>query len=112
MLHLFPLLWGLGFITHPVAVDGKALFTDKKCNKCHTIESQGIAVLPKANADEEEDEGSEPNDLSQVGSDHDVAQIKQWLQRTLEKDGKKHKKKFVGSDEELDAIAQWLVSLK
>ncbi|MCB1049206.1 MAG: c-type cytochrome [Acidobacteria bacterium] len=111
MLHIICLMTGIYFFNAPFAVDGKAVFTDKKCNKCHTIESQSIPLLPKDD-DDDDDDDKEPKDLSKVGAEVDAATIKQFLQRSIELNEKKHKKKFSGSDEELDAVANWLASLK
>lgn len=95
---------------------GQALFLKNKCNKCHTLESKGITLLPKKGGDEDEDEGEKkkPVDLSRIGTDHDAAFIQGWLKRETEKDGKKHKFKLpkTTTDEEVAAIAGWLATLK
>jgi hypothetical protein len=38
--------------------------------------------------------------------------VKSFLKKEVKKDGKPHSKEFKGSAEELDALAQWIVSLK
>ncbi|MCB9788504.1 MAG: cytochrome c [Deltaproteobacteria bacterium] len=88
------------------AADGKALFTTYKCNSCHTIKSQGIA-LGVAKPEEE------APDLSHVGTKHDKKWIALFLLKQQETDkGVKHKKRFGGEKEELKVLATWLESLK
>jgi mono/diheme cytochrome c family protein len=88
------------------AADGKELFVAGKCQRCHSVESQGIAA--KSRAGEEE----EVADLSKVGAEHSA----EWIQRYLRKEeataGKKHRLKYRGSDEDLKTLATWLASLK
>ncbi|MDH5674538.1 MAG: cytochrome c [Myxococcales bacterium] len=76
--------------------DGKQVFQDQKCTKCHS--APGVKGGKK--------------DLAGVGKRHDGAWIEGYLQKKKELDGKKHKKKFGGSDAELKAVAAWLASLK
>ncbi len=83
---------------------GKALFLAKKCNLCHGIESQGIAKKS------EKMKGAE---LSDIGSKIQSADwLKGWLLQTELKDGDKHKKKFKGTDEELQTLIDWILTLK
>ena len=79
------------------ASDGKSVFKDNKCDKCHTIESQGLAGPGKL-----------PPDLSGVGLRHNADWIKGWLLKTEEQNGKKHLKKWTGSDDDLATITKWL----
>ncbi len=104
---------GLGFAPAAHAADGKQIFLKHKCNKCHEIKSQGIEPLKR-----------KPNktyvDLSDVGKRHtDAAWYPKWLHKEIKKDsvikkGKqvKHKVKFKGSDDELKALVDWLLTLK
>jgi hypothetical protein len=85
---------------------GKGILLQYKCNKCHTIESQGIARDGKA------PEGKQPPDLSGVGLKHDASWMQKWLLKEVELDGKKHIKKFSGTDDELKTLTAWLVTLK
>ena len=92
------------------AADGKAVFTELKCNSCHSVDSQGIKAV-----EEEPEEGEEPvkpTDLSDAGGKHDAKWIKDWLMKKVDVDGKKHRKKFAGTPAQLDAVATWLASLK
>lgn len=90
--------------------DGKATFTELKCNNCHAVSTQGIAVVEEEGA--EEDEESEPSDLSGIGAKHDAKWVKDWLNKKVEKDGKTHRKKFAGTPAQLNALADWLAGLK
>ncbi len=87
---------------------GKSLFLDNGCNKCHSISSQGIHHTS------EPPEGAKypPPDLSDVGDRHTQDWMKQWLHKEVEQHGKKHMKKFTGSDEELNTLTAWLESQK
>jgi cytochrome c551/c552 len=89
----------------PLGSTGKALFEQYKCNKCHAIESQGIA------RDGKPPEGKQPPDLSDVGSKHKADWIQKWLMKEEEQNGKKHIKKFSGSEDELKTVATWLAGL-
>jgi hypothetical protein len=52
-------------------------------------------------------------DLSNAGGMVESADwVKSFLKKEVKKDGKAHTKEFKGSAEELDAVAQWIVSLK
>ncbi|TNF30833.1 MAG: c-type cytochrome [Deltaproteobacteria bacterium] len=80
--------------------DGKALFLENKCDKCHSVTSKGV-------------EAAKPDkavDLSTVSGDADF--LAKFLKKEATKavDGKdvKHKKKWGGSDEDLSAIIGWL----
>ena len=86
---------------------GKAIFEQYKCMKCHTIESQGIQRDGKA-----PEGGTKPPDLSDVGNRHKSDWIQKWLLKEEEQHGKKHIKKFSGSDDELKTLATWLGGLK
>ncbi|MGD8862690.1 MAG: c-type cytochrome [Myxococcales bacterium] len=76
--------------------DGKKVFEEGKCKKCHS--APGV-------------KGGK-HDLAGVGKKHDAKWMKAYLQKKEEMDGKKHKLKFKGSGAELDAVVKWLASLK
>lgn len=82
---------------------GQKVFMEFKCNQCHAIASLGI----KATETEEE-----APDLSEVGSKHDAKWIKKYLLKKASVDGRKHEKKFRGKKADLEAVSEWLVSLK
>jgi mono/diheme cytochrome c family protein len=86
------------------AADGKAVFLDKKCNLCHSIDSQQI----KKTSDK-----MKGPDLSNAGGMVESADwLKKFIKKEVQLDGEDHKREFKGTDEELDAVAQWLVTLK
>lgn len=86
---------------------GKAIFEQYKCLKCHSIESQGIQRDGKA-----PEGGTKPPDLSDVGNRHKSDWIQKWLLKEEEQHGKKHIKKFNGTEDELKTLATWLGGLK
>lgn len=93
--------------------DGKTLYTQYKCNSCHAVASQGIAVVAEEGEEVDEDEDvEEPSDLSDVGTRFEASWLKDWLLKKVELDGVKHRKKveFKGSD--LDTLTKWLATLK
>ena len=85
------------------AQDGKALFEEKKCARCHSVDSQNIAYTGK----------KEAHDLSKTGeSGLDKAAMIAYLKKETEHNGKTHKLKFKGEDAELDKLVDWLLTLK
>lgn len=81
--------------------DGKQIFIDNKCNNCHTVSTQDI-TSKKDNA----------IDLSNAGSLGDADLLKSYLLKEAQIDDKDHKLKFKGSEEELNALVNWLLTLK
>jgi cytochrome c551/c552 len=92
--------------TAPVsyAADGKALFVEKKCNLCHAVDSQGIQKTS------EKMKGAELSDAGNTGKSADW--LKKFLKQEELKEGEKHKRKWKGTDEELDTIVNWVLTLK
>ena len=94
---------------------GQKIFTDFKCTQCHSIDSLKIAKVKSEEKEEEAEEGGkkvEPPDLSGTGNNHDVAFMSKWLMKEEKIEGKKHKKKFKGNEEELKTLSEWLGTLK
>lgn len=115
---------------------GKELFLKYSCNSCHTIASQAIAK--KAAAPEEKEPAAKeaaatkeaapakeaepaaegaakkkaPPDLSAVGVDQKADFIVKYMQKLEALNGKKHMKKFKGTDAELMEVATWLEAQK
>jgi hypothetical protein len=81
------------------------VFTAHKCNLCHSIESLGVERRSKS-------EKTKGPDLSDVGNHHDAAWMAGWLRQEETLEGEKHQREFKGSDEELKALVDWLVTLK
>lgn len=82
------------------AADGKEVFLAQKCNLCHTVSSAGI----EATTTNEKLKGP---DLSTVELPA-AATLAAYLKQEEMIDGKKHKKRFTGSDDELNALIAWL----
>jgi mono/diheme cytochrome c family protein len=83
---------------------GKTAFLAQKCNLCHGVEAEGI----EAKTSSEKLKGP---DLTLVASRHDAEWIAKFVKREIQQNGADHKKEFKGSDEELQAIIDWLKAL-
>ncbi len=96
-------------VSAPVADDAEAkrIFSEYKCNTCHTLKAKGIALTG-----EPDEDGKDAPDLSKAGEKRDKKWIASYLLKKKEIDGEKHKKRFSGSKAELKAIATWLAGLK
>ncbi|MEP7010390.1 MAG: c-type cytochrome [Acidobacteriota bacterium] len=87
------------------ALDGKAIFLAQKCNLCHSISAAGITQTS--------DKMKAP-DLTGKVKAADAPKLIKFL-RKLEpggEKGKKHTKEFKGTDEEIQAVLDWLVAQK
>jgi cytochrome c2 len=108
---VFPLVLAAGVLMSATTTSnkdtGKSIFLDNKCNKCHSIETQGVERVGDAPPG-----GKLPPDLSGVGLKHDPEWMTKWLHKEVEQNGKKHMKKFGGSDDELKTLTTWLATLK
>lgn len=83
--------------------DAKQIFLGQKCNLCHSVKSAGIEATMKV----EKMKGPD-FPVAHV----DKAQLKTYLLQTSEMNGKKHPKKFSGSDEQLNAVLDWVTKAK
>jgi CxxC motif-containing protein (DUF1111 family) len=81
--------------------NGKQIFMDSKCNNCHTVTSNEITSRK-----------DDAVDLSNVGSVGDAQLISNYLLKEAKINEKDHKIKFKGSEAELNALSDWLSSLK
>ncbi|HLP16839.1 MAG TPA: cytochrome c [Bacteroidota bacterium] len=88
------------------APKGKQIFLDKKCNQCHSIESEGVMKKTPSTSK------TGPPDLSNVGSDLKASDIEKFLKKETDLHGKKHMMKFAGTDEDLKTLASYLEGLK
>ena len=95
----------------PAIPAGQKVFTEAKCQMCHTVFAAGIGEPPAEDAEETE-EASGPPDLSQVGAGTTAEWLSLFLQKKETLNDKKHMKKFKGSDEDLAALVDWLLTLK
>ena len=98
--------------------EGQKLFLENKCNSCHTIKALNIEKRKKGSGEEAKEESAatkakkQPPDLSGTGLDRKAEWIDGWLLRKELLDGKKHRKKFLGTEEESKKLAAWLETLK
>ena len=82
--------------------DGKSLFVANSCNTCHSVTAQGVQKTGQSTAP----------DLSGVGLKHNADWITQYLNKTVEMNGKKHMKKWKGTPADLTTVATWLAAQK
>ncbi len=82
--------------------DGKQVFTDKKCMSCHSVESLEITATKKSGV----------VDLSAVGDELTGDFLLKYLMKEEKLHDKSHPTKFNGTDEELKALVDWLLTLK
>ena len=95
-------LYGFAFtIADDNDVDGKKIFIDSKCNMCHTVTIAGI-----------ESKKSDASDLSAVGKDKTAEFLMKYLKKETKLNDKDHKSSFKGSDEDLNKLVEWLLTLK
>ncbi len=86
------------------ALDGQALFTTHKCNMCHAVPAADIAAKTKSEKMKGADLGGK--------IETELAELAAYVRKEADLDGKTHKKPFKGTDEELQAIVDWLGSLE
>lgn len=78
---------------------GREVFLAQRCNACHSVSSAGIeGKLPTA------------PDLAGVGARRDRASIAAIVHQEEPVNGKKHPKRFSGSQDDLDALIDWLLA--
>lgn len=93
---------------------GQDIFIKNKCSQCHTITA--LKITKEEGAEEEEavegEEKVDPPDLSDVGKNRTAEWITKWEKKEEKNKGRKHKKKWKGTDEDLKTLADWLATLK
>ncbi len=107
---IFPLILGailvLGFSFNSFDdPDGKKLFKENKCALCHSVSTVGIEAEKKTGK-------MVGGDLVDLGEKYEAGFISAYIRKEAELDGKAHKKPFKGTDEELQAIVDWLLEQK
>lgn len=95
------LLFGFAYSINPEEGDGKTIFTEKKCNTCHTVEVVQIESKKK-----------DAVDLSKTGDKYNSEFLMKFLTKTEKIDGKEHKTTLKGTEEEIKTVSEWLSSLK
>src|SRR3989344_8692430 len=89
-------------------LDGKEVFLKYKCNICHSVSTAGIEAKTKTQAP----------DLVNVTVRHEKLWIRKYIRQNevhvscpkvdKSRDGQKHMSKFGGTQEEEDALIEWL----
>jgi hypothetical protein len=82
-------------------LDGKQIFIDSKCNNCHTVSS--VEITSKKD---------DATDLSNASTIGEMPLIKSYLLKEAKINEQDHKIKFKGTEAELDALVNWLLTLK
>jgi hypothetical protein len=82
-------------------LDGKQIFINNKCNNCHTVTTMEITS--------KKDDATDLSNASKVG---DANLIKSYLLKEVKINDQEHKLKFKGSEAELNALVNWLLTLK
>jgi mono/diheme cytochrome c family protein len=83
---------------------GKQVFLGQRCSTCHSVSTAGIQAKVASGP-------TAGGDLAGVGERRDRATIEAILhQEETVGEGKKHPKRFAGSQAELDALVDWLSS--
>lgn len=99
---------------------GQKLFVKNRCQSCHSISALKLEKK-KPEAGEEEAapavaaggaKKKEPPDLSGVGLERKPEWIEGWLFKKELIDGKKHRKKFMGTPADAKTLAAWLGTMK
>lgn len=86
--------------------DGKKIFLGANCNMCHAVPKASIEAKTKS------DKLKGP-DLLGADPAFDAEWLAQYLRGKEEgKEGQSHSKEFKGSDEELQALVDWLLEQK
>ena len=75
------------------------------CGECHGVKVADIAPTTK----KDKDKGP---DLTGIGEKFEADWIMKYIKKEADKEGKSHKKKFKGSDEELQVLVDWLLEQK
>lgn len=84
--------------------EGQAAFRESGCARCHSVEAAGIEATVS--------ERMRGPDLGAIGTEHDAAWVVSVVRQTTELDDGSHRAKFRGTDDQLSALAAWLVGLE
>lgn len=112
-------LAGRTYATEQDQSPGAAIYIKNKCQSCHSVLSNGIGSPKKATAEEDDGWGDDDDndkgspDLSGAGLLRDSEWMHLWLRKKVANEkGKKHMKRFKGTDEERQILVDWLLTLK
>ncbi len=81
------------------------MFLAEKCHRCHSVSSAGIKAAGKKKR-------ARATDLTGVGPRLGAQFLLKFLKRGVKKKGELHSKLFKGTDEELQALVDWLLEQK
>jgi len=84
--------------------EAQRLFIDN-CVKCHSVSTVGIEAEKKTGK-------MAGGDLVNLADEYEAEWIAKYVKKEADLDGKTHKKPFKGSDEELQALVDWLLEQK
>jgi hypothetical protein len=87
--------------TSVVSAGGAEAYTAAKCNMCHAVASADIAATVKSDT-------MKGPDLGGYKYEGDSAELLSFLGQETTPDGVKHKKKWAGTQADLDAMLAWL----
>ena len=104
--------FGDGAVAPKKVEDGKAVFTENRCQSCHSIEALGIARKKPAEGEAVDKTDKKPPDLSDAGLKLKAAWFSKFLRKQEKLDGDLHPKKFKGDAADLATLSTWLETLK
>jgi len=84
--------------------DGQRAFSEAGCAQCHSVEAADLEATVS--------EGMRGPDLGRAVAAHDAEWLKSVVTGKTELSRGPHRPPFRGTDEELDALATWLVELE
>ncbi len=98
-------LFGFSFlnISSNTEPEGQKIFTDSKCNTCHSIKSLNIEAKLKK---------KDIVDLSVIGKSVNADLLNKYLMKKEKINDKQHPALFKGTEKELEVLSKWLCTLK
>ena len=99
---------GLGLATPAPTLaddDGREIFLNESCDACHGVRVAGIEPRRRRAR-------RRGPDLTNLAARRTDAWLSRYLQQEIDLDGRRHKTGFKGSDEELQALVDWLLEQK
>ncbi len=84
---------------------GQKVFEAQKCNLCHSVPAAGI----EAKTSSEKMKGP---DLTSAEAAKDRERLVKYIRKEAKINDADHKKEFKGTDEELQALVDWLLEQK
>jgi len=82
-------------------VDGQAVFVTQGCAGCHAVPAAGLHLPP--------DRALSAPPLEGLAEQYRKRWLRRWLRRQKIHEGFTHLKAFDGSEEELEALVDWLL---